>query len=266
MARMPGVDQRSTPNCSYGVVRPARGIVCHIAVGSYDGTINWQQMPESQVSSHFIVARDGRICQMVDTDQKAWAEAAGNPYWISIEHEGTDGFSDEQVAADARIYAWLVSSGIAILGGPTQDPNGIGICPHSAGGQAWGGHIYCPGANAQARFGDIYNQTVAILHPPPPPPPPRPKQVSRMLLAPYGKSGYVTADPFANPNCVIVYGGKMQEPATLSDTKNNNYVYTFPGPVVGLANGLNADGSDARGTVLVSWHGDGGSPAHLHWV
>lgn len=47
-------------------------IVLHIADGSYEGTKAWFQTTGSQVSSHFIVGRDGRICQCVPLEKMAW--------------------------------------------------------------------------------------------------------------------------------------------------------------------------------------------------
>jgi len=62
-------------------------------------TLDWFQRKESQVSSHYIIGRDGRTVQMVQDEQKAWH--AGYSYWdggynlnknsIGIELVGTDG-------------------------------------------------------------------------------------------------------------------------------------------------------------------------------
>ena len=40
--------------------------------GEYQGTINWFMNPASEASAHFVIARDGRITQMVGLDDKAW--------------------------------------------------------------------------------------------------------------------------------------------------------------------------------------------------
>ena len=44
-------------------------IVCHITEGAFDGTVSWITNPTSQVSYHFVVARDGRIVQAVSIVQ-----------------------------------------------------------------------------------------------------------------------------------------------------------------------------------------------------
>jgi len=48
-------------------------IVCHITEGGFDGTISWITNPTSQVSYHYVVARDGRIIQAVELTDTAWS-------------------------------------------------------------------------------------------------------------------------------------------------------------------------------------------------
>lgn len=124
-----------------------RGLVLHIAEGSFDGTIAWMRNPASDVSSHFVIARDGRIAQMLDTEHTAWTQVAGNGHWVSVENEGfsTQGFTTEQTEANAQLYAWLLRT----HGVPAQladSPSGSGLGWHGMGGVAWGNHPGCPGA------------------------------------------------------------------------------------------------------------------------
>jgi N-acetylmuramoyl-L-alanine amidase len=139
--------QERTSNQVARAMRSHRGVVIHIAEGSFEGTISWQQTPSAQVSSHFIVDLDGTICQMVDTDDLAWAQVAGNPDWLSIENAGFSGrpLTAAQVAACGRI----VGRAHREYGVPLQladSPSGTGLGHHSMGGDAWGGHYDCPGA------------------------------------------------------------------------------------------------------------------------
>jgi len=135
-----------------------RGVVEHIAQGYYEGTIAWQMNPSANVSSHFIVAKDGRITQMVDTDITAWTQAAGNGHWLSIENEGfvPDPLTEAQLDASARILARANQ----VYGVPLQvcdSPDGRGLGHHSMGaenGQNWG-HSQCPGNNIKAQKPDI---------------------------------------------------------------------------------------------------------------
>ena len=107
------IERRMSPNFNQG----RRGhvpdmIVCHITEGNFAGAVNWLANPSSGVSAHFVVARDGRITQMVEIADMAWANGTAsatssnlwnghatipivrtrninaNLYTISIEHEG----------------------------------------------------------------------------------------------------------------------------------------------------------------------------------
>lgn len=89
-------------------------IVCHTTCGSFDGAVSWLCNKESKASSHFLVAKDGRVVQLVDIAYTAWCngtntdknsnkyvgnstikkvrEKGGNAnnYTISIEFEGLE--------------------------------------------------------------------------------------------------------------------------------------------------------------------------------
>jgi hypothetical protein len=146
MARMPGATWRPVPNCTRGGQEAVYGVVLHIMEGTLDGSDAWFRKTASQASAHFGVGRDGRIFQWVDTADRAWAQAAGNRTWLSIEHEGHSGDSltPAQLAATARIVAWAHQ----VHGVPLQladSPTSRGIGWHGMGGAAWGGHYGCPG-------------------------------------------------------------------------------------------------------------------------
>lgn len=132
-----------------------RGLVWHIAEGSYWGTIGWQQNPIADVSSHFVIGQNqGEVAQMLDTaTQTAWTQAAGNGHWVSVEFAGfsTGQLTGPQFEAAAQLYAWLVQ----VHGIPVQladTPSGRGLGWHGMGGVAWGNHPNCPGpANVALR-------------------------------------------------------------------------------------------------------------------
>ena len=87
-------------------------IVCHITEGGYAGAVSWLCNPQAQASSHFVVAADGRIAQLVDLTNGSWCNGNStdpnsrlyyknslnsivrsratnaNYYTYSIEHEG----------------------------------------------------------------------------------------------------------------------------------------------------------------------------------
>lgn len=152
------------PDSNYnGPTVECRGLVLHIAEGSYEGTISWMKNPVSDVSSHFVIARDGRIAQMLDTAVTAWTQAAGNGHWVSVENEGfsTDGFTDAQSEANAQLYAWLLST----HGVPAQlanSPSETGLGWHGMGGVAWGNHPNCPGSINVAKRPAILARAIQI--------------------------------------------------------------------------------------------------------
>jgi len=128
------IERRMSPNFNQG----RRGhvpdmIVCHITEGAFAGAVNWLANPASGVSAHFVVARDGRITQMVEIADMAWANGTAsaassnlwnghatlpvirtrninaNLYTVSIEHEGR--FAETKGAlAPAQLDAtvWLI--------------------------------------------------------------------------------------------------------------------------------------------------------------
>lgn len=87
-------------------------IVCHITEGSYAGAVSWLTNPASKASAHFVVAKDGRITQLVELTDGSWCNGTStdpnskvyygkstlkkvkerktnaNYYTVSIEHEG----------------------------------------------------------------------------------------------------------------------------------------------------------------------------------
>ncbi|CAB4169444.1 Peptidoglycan binding-like [uncultured Caudovirales phage] len=167
MTRIPNTDWRPVKNFTKGSVnRPARGVVIHTAEGSFEGTIAWQNNAASSVSSHVVVAKDGRAAQCVDLDDKAWCQAAGNTDWLSIECEGFgsrgETLTSAQVNTIAHIFAWAHTHyGIPLAA--TDDPiNGRGLGWHGMGGSKWGAHYHCPGAQIVAQRVDIINIAAAL--------------------------------------------------------------------------------------------------------
>jgi hypothetical protein len=164
---MPGEPEDHASEC--------RGMVVHIAEGTYEGTISWQHNASSDVSSHFVVAKDGRAAQMVDTDDIAWTQRAGNGHWLSIENEGrTPG---ALTAAQVETNAQLLARGHQVYGYPLQiatSPDGRGLGHHSMGtngrsvstdtwtGPTWG-HEQCPGPAIIAQKPAIVARARAII-------------------------------------------------------------------------------------------------------
>lgn len=175
--RAPFADWRPVRNFTVGgVTRPPRGMVIHTAVGSYEGTISWCNNQSSNVSCYFVCSKDGRIAQLVDLNNRAWTQSAGNSEWIGVEFEGFgdrgEPLTDAQLTSAATILAWLHQSYHVPLQ-ITDDPkNGRGLIYHGAGGKDWGGHYACPGTQVVAQRPEIIKRASAQLGQVPPPPPP----------------------------------------------------------------------------------------------
>lgn len=145
-----------------------RGIVLHIAEGYFEGTIAWQKNPSARVSSHFVIAKDGRIAQMVDTDIRSWAQRSGNSTWLSVENEGfvPSELTPQQIEANAR----LLVRAHQVYDIPLQiatSPSGRGLGHHSMGaenGVDWG-HPQCPGPAIIAQKPEIVARALALADP-----------------------------------------------------------------------------------------------------
>lgn len=141
------------------------GMVIHIAEGSYDGTIAWQRNPAAEVSSHFVVAKDGRIGQLVDTDDRSWCQSQGNSTWISVENEGHhwEALTPAQAEGNARIYAACMQA-YHTPARLTDSPAVSGLGWHGMGGLDWGGHYDCPGEAVKSQRPTILARAVQILN------------------------------------------------------------------------------------------------------
>jgi len=73
------ITNRPSPNRNVGRQGWKADIICcHSTEGAFDGTVSWINNPTSQVSYHFVVAKDGRIVQAVDIANTAWANGTTN--------------------------------------------------------------------------------------------------------------------------------------------------------------------------------------------
>lgn len=151
------IEQHSSPNAG-GSMSDHRGVVLHIAQGSYRGTIDWQLNPDQRyesgervtTSSTWIVGQQrGKWVQMVDSDTVAWAQRDGSRTWLSIELEGfaPAAPSSWQVEACAQLLAWSARTyrhPIAIADHPGERGLGHHAMDREWRGEQWG-HDQCPG-------------------------------------------------------------------------------------------------------------------------
>lgn len=161
----PTASFRPVRNTSGTMTQPTRGLIPHVQVGT-GSLFGWFDNPASEVSSHLWLSLDGAFEQYVPFDRRAWAQAAGNSSWISVECEGydTEDYSPIQIQRLGELFAW----GMREFGWRaeiTDSPNGYGLGTHRMGGAAWGGHS-CPGDIRAKRRGDILAVALGGAEPP----------------------------------------------------------------------------------------------------
>ena len=124
-------------------------IVIHVTEGAFWGSVRWLQSARAHASSHYIVARNGRIVQLVHLSDIAWH--AGNwkvnSHSVGIEHEGytygPEGFTDAQYQSSARLAAWIARRSLM----PIDRKHIIGHAqvPAPGGGRGGSSHHTDPG-------------------------------------------------------------------------------------------------------------------------
>ncbi|MFF5495775.1 peptidoglycan-binding protein [Streptomyces aquilus] len=133
-----------------------RGVVVHIMAGTLAGTDSWFRNSKAQASSHFGTGKGGALYQWVDTSDRAWAQAAGNTAWLSVENEGEGGdtLTDAQLDRNAEVLAWAHKTyGVPLKVATSTSDRGLAY--HALGGSAWGGHTSCPGSRIVAQLPEI---------------------------------------------------------------------------------------------------------------
>jgi peptidoglycan hydrolase-like protein with peptidoglycan-binding domain len=152
------------PNKTKGRMLAHHGLVVHAdAVDNIDADNNWFHNPKAEASAHFGIRNDGEIVQWVDTDDTAWAEVAGNHYWLSVEFESKgEPLTQAQIESGAKLFAWLWHLYRFTLQ-VTSDVTAEGLIHHSAGGADWGGHTMCPGNRIIEQKPQIVHRAKALL-------------------------------------------------------------------------------------------------------
>jgi N-acetyl-anhydromuramyl-L-alanine amidase AmpD len=67
-------------------------LVIHNTLGAFDGAVSWLTDPNrvrDRTSAHYVIARDGRLAQLVPDNENAWHAGARNRRSIGIELEST---------------------------------------------------------------------------------------------------------------------------------------------------------------------------------
>ena len=95
-------------------------VVLHATAGGLSGTLAWFANPNSGVSAHYVVAKDGRVFQMVEERKKAHHAGASefqgrqdfNRFSVGIEivnkNDGQDPYPPDQFEALVNLVDYLV--------------------------------------------------------------------------------------------------------------------------------------------------------------
>jgi N-acetyl-anhydromuramyl-L-alanine amidase AmpD len=161
-----GATWHAVQNYTKGGQDAVLGVVVHIMDGTLEGSQSWFNNPVASASSHFGTGKDGELRQWVDTADRAWAQAAGNRTYLSVENEGRggDALTKAQITANAKVLAWAHEKyGVPLKLAKHVGDNGLAY--HALGGSAWGGHTSCPGSKIVAQLDDIVAKANEIAYP-----------------------------------------------------------------------------------------------------
>ena len=97
------------PTVHYDLRKPQFVMIHHTSQNSMAQTIRTFQLEHTQVSSHYVIGRDGQVVQMLNDYQRAWHAGAGK--WgnitdmnsvsigIELDNNGNEPFPDAQINA-----------------------------------------------------------------------------------------------------------------------------------------------------------------------
>ena len=91
--KIQGVRFQQTRNISPGEITPKYLIIHYSASPSLDGTVDWLCRPDSGVSAHIVIGRDGEVVQIAKFNQKAWH--CGLSEW-----NGEEGMNDRSIGIE----------------------------------------------------------------------------------------------------------------------------------------------------------------------
>jgi peptidoglycan hydrolase-like protein with peptidoglycan-binding domain len=136
-------------------------VTFHTTEGAQTGEslANWICQEQAQASYHAAVdnSQAGEVHRFVDTDMKAWSQAGGNPFALSVAFCTPSGAASSWSRDKWLSMGWMLDNGAAIaktfcdwygipltLLNASQAQSGArGISQHSDGGSGWSGHHDC---------------------------------------------------------------------------------------------------------------------------
>lgn len=231
----PGAVVRLVANKSTPPPSPELGLVLHVQAGN-NSPFGWFNNTTSQASSTWWVAKSGILEQYVDPDKHhAWAQAAGNRSYHSVETEGypTEALTEQQVNTLAVLYAW----GYLTRGWPLQLANAVGdrgLAWHGMGATAWGGHPACPGDLRKAQRQRILDLAAGIVRGPSTP------STGGFLVALTDAQQQALYDALLKPRKSIVPGSTVSLTPLDAAMNADGYSYLVHQQVIAMQNQITA--------------------------
>lgn len=68
------------PNCSERTADIQGMVIHYTAGGNYQGSVDWFMNPDSKVSAHYVIGREGQIAEVVAPELKAWHAGGSQLY------------------------------------------------------------------------------------------------------------------------------------------------------------------------------------------
>ena len=114
----PGREYAWRPSPNFDQRRPNFIVIHETTNDTVDKALSTLTNPERQVSSHYLIARDGRVLQLVDDIGRAWH--AGRSWWgghtdlnstsigIELDNNGREPFSEPLMASLEKLLGQLV--------------------------------------------------------------------------------------------------------------------------------------------------------------
>jgi len=124
-----------------GGIAPRFLVIHYTGGGSAAGTINWFQNPQSKVSAHLVIARDGSVTQMVAFNREAWH--AGQSRWGNV-----SGLNRHSIGIELDNAGILIRSGgkwVSRLSRRSYPDSEVTVAPHKfepPGSAPSGWHAY----------------------------------------------------------------------------------------------------------------------------
>lgn len=160
--RYPAAEWKPIPSHS-GAMTEDLGLILHVTTNHAD-PYGFFDNPKNEASSTVWISDSGHVEQYVEFGVRAWAQAAGNATYNSAEVSGVpdEPMTAAEIEALAHLYAWgHVHRGWKMQLADKPGERGFGW--HGMGGEAWGGHLGCPGNVRKAQRQHILDRAAEIL-------------------------------------------------------------------------------------------------------